>query len=248
MADIKSLFPVHHSIEALPASSKIRSLYPENTFPNGAYVQLPHGKTRYWLLGPEGGTKLVLIHGLSTPAITWIEIGPYLASRGFRVLIYDLYGKGYSEAPQTTYHTSLFVSQLALLMQYIRWDSAHITGFSMGGAIAAAFAATLPHLVEGKVILMSSAGVHELPPPEESPAQKAPVKSPIPQFQELISLQYEVLPGYDYGVKSCLRDGPIHGLLWIFDKLAGCHVRSGDELQVLIIHVNRNVPSKQELD
>lgn len=95
---------------------------------------------------------MVLVHGLSIPAITWSHIGPYLAERGFRVLVYgelwqaiydiaiigllktlfpDLYGKGYSEAPQIKYTPALFVTQLALLMQYIRWDSAHIVGFSM---------------------------------------------------------------------------------------------------------------------
>ena len=43
----------------------------------------------------------------------------------------DLYGKGYSEAPHTTYDANLFVTQLALLLQYVRWDAAHIVGFSM---------------------------------------------------------------------------------------------------------------------
>jgi hypothetical protein len=49
------------------------------------------------------------------------------------ILIYpkDLYGRGYSEAPQTTYDTSLYTSQLAHLMQYIRWEKANIVGVSM---------------------------------------------------------------------------------------------------------------------
>lgn len=43
----------------------------------------------------------------------------------------DLYGKGYTDAPKTDYHTNLFVTQLALLLQYLKWDHAHIAGFSM---------------------------------------------------------------------------------------------------------------------
>ena len=43
----------------------------------------------------------------------------------------DLYGRGYSEAPQTTYDTNLYTSQLAHLMQYIRWEKANIVGISM---------------------------------------------------------------------------------------------------------------------
>lgn len=32
-------------------------------FPVGAYVSLPLGKTRFWLLGPEGGKKVSALTG-----------------------------------------------------------------------------------------------------------------------------------------------------------------------------------------
>ena len=84
--------------------------------------------------------------------MSWREIAPYLAEQGFQVLVYggypaslhqyrmleqtcingiDLYGKGYSEAPHTTYDWTLFCTQLALLLQYVRWEAAHVVGFSM---------------------------------------------------------------------------------------------------------------------
>ncbi|KAG6871508.1 hypothetical protein C0993_003212, partial [Termitomyces sp. T159_Od127] len=91
----------------------------------------------------------------------WRDVAPDLASRGFRVLVYDLYGRGYSDAPQTTYDVNLFTIQLALLMQYLRWDRAMIAGVSMGGGIAMAFTAQFPHLVDDKVVLIASAGVME---------------------------------------------------------------------------------------
>ena len=43
----------------------------------------------------------------------------------------DLYGRGYSDAPKTTYDTTLYTTQLALLMQYLKWDKANIVGLSM---------------------------------------------------------------------------------------------------------------------
>lgn len=43
----------------------------------------------------------------------------------------DLYGRGYSDAPQTTYDAALYATQLALLMQHIKWDKAAIAGVSM---------------------------------------------------------------------------------------------------------------------
>ena len=74
----------------------------------------------------------------------------------------DLYGRGYSDAPQTTYDSTLYTTQLALLMQYLKWEKANIIGVSMGGAIAAAFTAQFPHLVDESVGLIASAGLMEV--------------------------------------------------------------------------------------
>jgi pimeloyl-ACP methyl ester carboxylesterase len=43
----------------------------------------------------------------------------------------DLYGRGYSDAPEITYDASLYATQLALLMQHVKWSQAHIAGVSM---------------------------------------------------------------------------------------------------------------------
>ncbi|PFH46559.1 hypothetical protein AMATHDRAFT_183280 [Amanita thiersii Skay4041] len=137
------------------------SIYPDNYYSGGAFATLPFGKVRYWLLGPEGGQKVVLIHGLSIPAIIWRDVAPSLAARGYRVLLYDLYGRGYSDAPQITYDTNLYTTQLALLLQYLKWEKAIIVGVSMGGGIAAAFTAQYPYLVDERVALIASAGIME---------------------------------------------------------------------------------------
>lgn len=120
--------------------------------------------------------QIVLIHGLSVPAMIWKDVAPELASRGYRVLLYgeyhlppclitdwsmllDLYGRGYTDAPKTSYNNLLYMNQLAFLMQYLHWQKAIFTGVSMGGGIAAAFTASFPNLVEDKVIIISSAGI-----------------------------------------------------------------------------------------
>ncbi|KAJ8495832.1 hypothetical protein ONZ51_g1471 [Trametes cubensis] len=219
----------------------------------GEYAPLPHGRVRYWLLGPEDGVKVVLIHGISTPGITWKEIAPYLAEKGLRVLVYDLYGKGYSEAPHVVYNATLFVVQLALLLQYIHWDSAHIVGFSMGGGVAAAFASSMPHLLTGKVVFIASAGLLE-----RANAPNPSVRVPIPQYQEaslvrsneqvyytwltqsraqLKDLQATELPGYKRSLQSCFEDGPIRGLEAAYDEVARVTIGPAQQpLQVRIIH------------
>jgi hypothetical protein len=80
-------------------------IYPEDFYPGGAYVDLPHGRTRYWLLGPEDGTRVrvvlppvatrpntstqvVLVSGLTIPAYIWDKVARGLADSGCHVMVY----------------------------------------------------------------------------------------------------------------------------------------------------------------
>ncbi|KIY68414.1 alpha beta-hydrolase [Cylindrobasidium torrendii FP15055 ss-10] len=137
----------------------VDKLYPEDIFPGGGYADLPTGRVRYWLFGPEDGKKLVLVHGLSIPAPMWRLLAPRLAEAGYRVLVFDLYGRGYSDSPDSKFPVELYTTQLALLMQYVHWEKAYLAGVSMGSPIIAAFIDHFPHLVEEKVVLMAPAGL-----------------------------------------------------------------------------------------
>lgn len=257
---------IHTSLAQLPSSSPSWHVYPEDLYSGGAYANLPLGRVRYWLIGPEDGRRIVLIHGLSIPAIVWKDIAPVLASRGYRVLLYDLYGRGYSDAPQVTYDTTLHTTQLALLMQHVKWDNAFIVGLSMGGGIATAFSAHFPHLVNGKVALIASAGIMEssdisrtskfmstplvqtvsaLPPFQHymrllANTSKSSELCETNPIQEIVRLQTAHLPHYNAAVASSLRDGPIRGLYFAFQSLA--HSSN----QVLLIHgtSDKTVPYK----
>jgi len=217
-------------MESLPENSRIRELYPADIFPGGNYATLPYGRTRYWLFGPEDGIKVVLVHGLTIPAITWRDVAPVLASRGFRVLAYDLYGKGYSEAPNLPYNANLFTIQLALLMQYVRWDAATIVGFSMGGGVTAAFASSFPHLCE-KLVFIASSGV----PPREDTLKTSPTSkpvNPIPSMTELRELQSQALLGYSDAIASIRDVGPLGGLSTAFEWIG----KHDPAFKTLIIH------------
>ncbi|EKM60147.1 uncharacterized protein PHACADRAFT_138571 [Phanerochaete carnosa HHB-10118-sp] len=232
---------VNPSLASLPKHIRSWHIYPEDVYSGGAYVSFPPGRTRYWLLGPEDGIKIVLIHGLSVPSLIWKEVAPHLAERGFHVLLYDLYGRGYSDAPQTTYDVSLYTTQLALLLQYIGWDSTNLCGVSMGGGIAAAFAVQFPHLVQGDVALIATTGVVDA---ADLSRTSRFLSSPVMQFitasapfrmylrhlasnasridnacDELVRIQSAHLPGYNPAIASSIRDGPIRALAPVFAQL-----------------------------
>jgi len=232
-------------LASLGSETKTKDIYPEEYYPGGAYVSLPFGNVRYWLLGPETGKKIVLIHGLSIPSLIWKDVAPALALRGYRVLLYDLYGRGYSDAPEITYDVSLFSTQLALLMQHVKWAKAHVAGVSMGGGILAAFTSFFPDLVDGKVALIAPTGLVESgdlsrttrfmsSPFIQTVTSSAPFRfylqrlansSSSDPVSEIVRIQSAHLPGYNAAIASSLRDGPIRGLHKSFEALGASNRR-----------------------
>lgn len=73
-------------------------------------------------------------------------------------VIIDLFGRGYSSAPDPKYHnydSSLYTSQILLCLQSspISWGTFTIVGYSLGGALAADFTSYFPNLVKGLVLV-----------------------------------------------------------------------------------------------
>lgn len=120
----------------------------------GSFAQLSQGVTHYQWLGPIRGPVAVCIHGLTTPSFVWHGIAQGLSLMGFRVLIYDLYGRGYSDRPGGKQDRDFFIQQLDDLLadQNVEGDLT-LLGYSMGGAIATTFAALHPDKVRQLVLL-----------------------------------------------------------------------------------------------
>ena len=115
---------------------------------SGNYVQLPDGVTHYELGGPEGGRTIVLIHGFSVPYYLWDPTFDGLVNAGFRVLRYDLHGRGYSDRPDDKYGVELYDRQFLNLLTALKIQGpVDLAGASMGGPIAVIFAARHPEKV-----------------------------------------------------------------------------------------------------
>jgi len=136
-------------------------------------AQLPVGATHYALEGPSAGPLVVLVHGFCGEMSHVASLSRELAARGMQVLRYDTIGRGYSECigmhqPHTP---ELFSTQLEQLLDKLGLSSRvlNLVGYSMGGAIVAAFVrqrASSPRVTNwGRVVLIAAAGLHETPPP-----------------------------------------------------------------------------------
>ena len=114
----------------------------------GAYVKLPDGVTRYELIGPESGQVVVLVHGSTIPMYVWDAQVDDLVKAGFRVLRYDLYGKGYSDRPVADYSQEFYRKQLLNLLDALGIKQpVDLVGLSMGGGLAVDFTANYPDRV-----------------------------------------------------------------------------------------------------
>ena len=131
----------------------------------GGFASLGKGLTHYDWHGPRSDRVLVLIHGVSTPSWVFGGLIRGLLMLRFRVLSYDLYGRGYSDPVAGPQDLALFTGQLGELLEELGiFQPVTLMGYSLGGAVATAFAAAEPDRVE-RLILLASAGVHYRPAP-----------------------------------------------------------------------------------
>lgn len=120
---------------------------------DGSFIALADGVTHYQLGGPENGKRVVLVHGFSVPYFIYDPTFEFLTRSGFRVLRYDLIGRGFSDKPRVAYDIHLFVRQLKDLLDALAFQHVNLTGLSMGGPITASFINQYPDYVSRYVLI-----------------------------------------------------------------------------------------------
>lgn len=134
----------------------------------GAWAPLSQGNLYYrWYLPGEAATNgqtLVLIHGFSTPHFVWDGVRQFFLDAGYQVLVYDHFGRGFSERPSTDYDAQLYVQALTeLLDQQNLSQPVHLVGYSMGGAILGHFAEAYPQRVKTMSLIAPAGFMTEQP-------------------------------------------------------------------------------------
>jgi pimeloyl-ACP methyl ester carboxylesterase len=161
-----ALFAVYHHYdrENLTLDDGARQSAEARAF-GGSYIRLGAGVTHYELAGPKDAPTVVLVHGFSVPYFIWDPVFNALTVAGFRVLRYDLYGRGLSDRPDARYDPDLFDQQLFQLLGALNIsEPIDIVGLSMGGPITTNFAVRHPANVR-KVVLFDPAYGKGSPPP-----------------------------------------------------------------------------------
>ncbi|OTB06004.1 hypothetical protein M426DRAFT_319372 [Hypoxylon sp. CI-4A] len=155
----KQLFTPSPRTTVIPGLSEKEAAnlpYPVNALPGGRDVATPYGSIRVYEWGPEDGEKILFVHGITTPTVLLGDLGHDLVDRGYRVMLFDLFGRGYSDAPtDLDYDVRLYVSQILLVLasSKLPWSTFHLVGYSLGGGLCASFATYFPHLLSSLTVI-----------------------------------------------------------------------------------------------
>lgn len=129
---------------------------------SGSFIQLTDGFTHYELSNPKAEHTVVLVHGFSVPYFVYDPTFDFLTKSGFRVVRYDLYGRGFSDRPEARYNIDLFVRQLGDLLDALGLTrSVNLVGLSTGGPITTVYTVRFPERVN-KLVLIDPIGAKPL--------------------------------------------------------------------------------------
>ncbi|RFU25248.1 hypothetical protein B7463_g11091, partial [Scytalidium lignicola] len=143
--------------------------YPPDALPGARDVESPYGTTRVYEWGPEDGRKVLLIHGITPPCLALGAIARGLVEKGCRVMLFDGWGRGYSDSPADLPHDErLYASQIliAITSSPLSWTGGpdggfSLIGYSLGGGISMTFTSYFPHLVNSLVLLVPTSLIRE---------------------------------------------------------------------------------------
>ena len=115
------------------------------------------GTMRYRVYGAGSHPTIVLIHSFNGFIESWEKNASVLADAGFRVIVYDLWGRGFSDRPRIQLSLPVFRQQLTDLLGHVGAERVHLIGASFGAVIAADFSIHNPDRVN-KVAMVGPAG------------------------------------------------------------------------------------------
>lgn len=126
------------------------------------FIEIDGLRIHYQEFGEQTAPTLVLIHGYSSSTATFHSVAPLLAENGFRVLVVDLVGFGFSDKPFSFDYTIDSQARVILrLMNVLSIGRATLVGSSYGGAVALSVALDNAERID-KLILIGAVSNNEI--------------------------------------------------------------------------------------
>jgi pimeloyl-ACP methyl ester carboxylesterase len=118
------------------------------------FAQVGDVRVHYQEAGPTDGIPLMLLHGFASSTLVWSKVFLTLAAAGFRVIVPDLLGYGYTGKPRNGEYTIDGQAKVIVgLLDALGIEQATVVGSSYGGAVAATCALDYPDRVERLILV-----------------------------------------------------------------------------------------------
>ena len=210
------------------------------TASNSEFIKSDFGLTRYQVFGEDNAPTVILIHSFNGFIESWKPNIEALVKAGYRVVAYDLFGRGLSDRPNTKYDLSLFRNQLDLVIKEVGANKAHLVGSSFGCIIASDYANRYPERVESLVMvgpagwpqedgpspllgipIVSDLAFHYFGESILRPTVEAYLLKPSKNSQVIREwARYAGYPGFTRAALSTLRNSPVLDYLAGWEQLA----------------------------
>jgi pimeloyl-ACP methyl ester carboxylesterase len=106
---------------------------------------------------------VLFLHGVQTPALGMYPLARILHEQfpHKHFVLLDLWGHGLSDTPIVPHDANLFHKLIDALLDHLDWPSAHLVGFSFGGALSVGYVASRTARVQS-FTLVAPAGLRRL--------------------------------------------------------------------------------------
>ncbi len=133
--------------------------------------------------GRPNGRTVVLLHGMNFAGFYWAGPIEALRKEGFRVVVADQVGFGRSSKPIIPYNFNDMALNTKRLLEHLGITRAAVVGHSMGGMLAARFAAAYPEITE-RVVLYAPIGVTDA-------RRERPYRSTDEAYKDTLAYTYQ---------------------------------------------------------
>ena len=151
---------------------------PVPSVPEGAYVDIGDGQ-RIHLHEQGEGPAVLMVHGSGPGASGWSNFKhnyPVIAAAGYRVLVPDLLGFGYSSMDAGDLSVSAQADAMRRMLDGLGIEQVLLVGNSFGGALCIEFQLRWPERVRA-MVLMAPGGLEERDVYMQMPGIKAMIKA-----------------------------------------------------------------------
>jgi pimeloyl-ACP methyl ester carboxylesterase len=149
---VLSLWVMHYlaDTETVDLDQSVRAQAP------GKFVKLSDGLVHYQFIGPAEAPTVVLVPGATLPFFIWDPVIEPLVEAGYRVLRFDLFGRGYSDRPDLPNDPAFFNKQIKELLDTLQVKTpVHLMGIASGGLTSVLYTDQYPNDVASLILICS---------------------------------------------------------------------------------------------